>query len=104
MSRVGKKPIEIPAGVEVTVNGSVVVIKKGSNAIEVDNIPRFIRRVTGDVIVLNQSIPSPAIGQTVKRNPINDMFFNQRRFVIDSLTNMQGMTTRDRSRGRSRLI
>ena len=36
MSRVGKKPIEIPAGVEVTVNGSVVVVKKGSNAIEID--------------------------------------------------------------------
>jgi len=36
MSRVGKKPIEIPAGVEVTVNGSVVVVKKGSNAIEIE--------------------------------------------------------------------
>ena len=36
MSRVGKKPIEIPAGVEVTVNGSVIVVKKGSNAIEIE--------------------------------------------------------------------
>ncbi|MDD3344731.1 MAG: 50S ribosomal protein L6 [Sulfurospirillaceae bacterium] len=30
MSRIGKKPIAIPAGIEVSVNGDVVEIKKGS--------------------------------------------------------------------------
>ena len=51
MSRVGKKPIEIPAGVEVTVNGSIVVVKKGSNAIEVDTHSRVgIEVVDNNVI------------------------------------------------------
>lgn len=36
MSRIGKLPIAIPAGVEVSVNGSVVVIKKGAQVVEVD--------------------------------------------------------------------
>ena len=27
MSRIGKKPIEIPAGVTVTINGNVVTVK-----------------------------------------------------------------------------
>ncbi len=30
MSRIGKKPIKIPAGVEVSVDGSVIAFKKGS--------------------------------------------------------------------------
>ncbi|NCD13465.1 MAG: 50S ribosomal protein L6, partial [Epsilonproteobacteria bacterium] len=30
MSRIGKKPIKIPAGVEVSVNGDLVEFKKGS--------------------------------------------------------------------------
>ncbi len=36
MSRIGKKTISIPAGVEVTVNNGVVTVKKGSKAIDVD--------------------------------------------------------------------
>ncbi|MBI3874142.1 MAG: 50S ribosomal protein L6, partial [Arcobacter sp.] len=36
MSRIGKLPIAIPAGIEVSVNGSVVVIKKGSKVVELD--------------------------------------------------------------------
>jgi large subunit ribosomal protein L6 len=30
MSRIGKKPVKIPAGVEVSVNGDLVEFKKGS--------------------------------------------------------------------------
>ncbi|MEA2050318.1 MAG: 50S ribosomal protein L6 [Campylobacterota bacterium] len=36
MSRIGKKPIAIPSGVEVTVNDSIVTVKKGSKSIDVD--------------------------------------------------------------------
>ncbi|BFU77448.1 50S ribosomal protein L6 [Arcobacter sp. 15-2] len=36
MSRIGKKAISIPSGVEVTVNNGVVTVKKGSKSIDVD--------------------------------------------------------------------
>ena len=36
MSRIGKKAISIPSGVEVTINNGIVTVKKGSKAIEVD--------------------------------------------------------------------
>ena len=57
MSRVGKKPIEIPAGVEVTVNGSVVVVKKGSNAIEIDTHNRV------DVEVVDSNVVFTLVGE-----------------------------------------
>ncbi len=51
MSRIGKLPIAIPAGVEVSVNGSVVVIKKGSNVVELDTHNRVGIDVTeGNVV------------------------------------------------------
>ena len=36
MSRIGKKPIAIPKGVEVTVNDSIVTVKKGAKSIDVE--------------------------------------------------------------------
>ena len=30
MSRIGKQPVKIPAGIEVTVDGTVIVAKKGN--------------------------------------------------------------------------
>jgi len=36
MSRIGKKAIAIPSGVEVSVNGSLVTVKKGSKSIDVE--------------------------------------------------------------------
>jgi len=36
MSRIGKKAIAIPTGVEVSVNGSIVTVKKGSKSIDVE--------------------------------------------------------------------
>ncbi|MGB5867019.1 MAG: 50S ribosomal protein L6 [Arcobacteraceae bacterium] len=36
MSRIGKKAISIPSGVEVTVNNGIVTVKKGSKSIDVD--------------------------------------------------------------------
>jgi large subunit ribosomal protein L6 len=40
MSRVGKKPIAIPSGVEVSVDNGVVTVKKGNKAIEVNTHDR----------------------------------------------------------------
>lgn len=36
MSRIGKKPIDIPAGVEVKIDGSVINVSKGSNKLSLD--------------------------------------------------------------------
>ena len=36
MSRIGKKAIALPAGVEVSVNGTLVTVKKGSKSIDVE--------------------------------------------------------------------
>jgi len=36
MSRIGKKLIAIPAGIEVSVNAGIVTVKKGSNSIDVE--------------------------------------------------------------------
>jgi len=46
MSRIGKKPIAIPKGVEVTVNESIVTVKKGSKSIDVDTHGRVGVEVT----------------------------------------------------------
>jgi large subunit ribosomal protein L6 len=51
MSRVGKKPIAIPSGVEVTVNGSVVTVKKGNKAIDVDTHNRVGVEVADNNVV-----------------------------------------------------
>jgi large subunit ribosomal protein L6 len=36
MSRIGKKAIAIPSGMEVTVNGTLVTVKKGAKSIDVE--------------------------------------------------------------------
>ncbi len=51
MSRIGKKPVSIPSGVEATVEGSLVVIKKGSKAIEIDTHNRVDVKIENDSIV-----------------------------------------------------
>jgi large subunit ribosomal protein L6 len=51
MSRVGKKPVSIPSGVEAVINGSIVTIKKGSKAIEIDTHNRVDVKVQDNNIV-----------------------------------------------------
>jgi large subunit ribosomal protein L6 len=53
MSRIGKKPVEIPAGVEVAVNGSIVVVKKGSKAIEIDTHNRVDVKVENSNVIFS---------------------------------------------------
>ena len=51
MSRIGKKPIAIPSGVEVTVNNGLVTVKKGSQSTEVDTQGRVNVEVADGNIV-----------------------------------------------------
>ena len=40
MSRIGKKPVTIPSGVEVSVSESIITVKKGNKSIEVNTHDR----------------------------------------------------------------
>jgi large subunit ribosomal protein L6 len=52
MSRIGKKPIAIPAGIEVTANGSLISVKKGNNVSTVETHGRVgIEIVDGQVVL-----------------------------------------------------
>jgi large subunit ribosomal protein L6 len=51
MSRIGKKPIAIPAGIEVTVDGTVVNVKKGNNVSSIETHGRVSVEVAeGNVV------------------------------------------------------
>jgi large subunit ribosomal protein L6 len=51
MSRVGKKPITIPKGIEVSVDNGVVTVKKGNKAIDVDTHNRVgVEIAEGNVV------------------------------------------------------
>jgi large subunit ribosomal protein L6 len=51
MSRVGKKPIAIPSGMEVAVDNGVITVKKGNKAIEVNTHNRVGVEVAENNIV-----------------------------------------------------
>jgi large subunit ribosomal protein L6 len=51
MSRIGKQPIAIPSGVEATVNGSVITVKKGNKSIDIDTHGRVGIEVADNQIV-----------------------------------------------------
>jgi len=51
MSRIGKQPIAIPSGIEVSVNGTVITIKKGNKSTEVETHGRVGVEVADNQIV-----------------------------------------------------
>jgi large subunit ribosomal protein L6 len=53
MSRIGKQPIAIPAGIEVTVSGSVVTVKKGNSTIDVDTYNRVGIEVENNNVIFS---------------------------------------------------
>jgi large subunit ribosomal protein L6 len=53
MSRIGKQPIAIPSGVEATVNGAVVTVKKGNKAIDIDTHGRVGIEIADNQIVFS---------------------------------------------------
>ena len=50
MSRIGKKPIAIPAGVTVTVDGNHVIVKGPKGTLERDVKPEVTVKVDGDLV------------------------------------------------------
>ncbi len=50
MSRIGRMPIAIPAGVEVTLDGQVITVKKGALALTRELHPNMIVKVEDGVI------------------------------------------------------
>jgi len=57
MSRIGKKAIALPAGVEVSVNGTLVTVKKGSKSIDVETHGRV------GVEVVNNTVNFSLVGE-----------------------------------------
>ncbi len=55
MSRIGKKPITIPAGIEVTVNGTLISVKKGNNVSTVETHGRVGIEVADGQVVLTKN-------------------------------------------------
>ena len=55
MSRIGKKPITIPAGIEVTVNGTLISVKKGNNISTVETHGRVGIEVANGQVILTRN-------------------------------------------------
>ena len=55
MSRIGKKPIVIPAGVEVSVDGTSIVVKKGNKSSTVETHGRVGIEVADGNVVLSRN-------------------------------------------------
>jgi large subunit ribosomal protein L6 len=54
MSRIGRKPIPIPAGVEVTLDGTHVVVKGPKGTLERDLVPDIAVTREGDEIIVTR--------------------------------------------------
>jgi len=54
MSRIGKKPIAIPSGVEVTVDGAIVTVKKGNKSSAIDTHGRVSVEVVDSSVVFTR--------------------------------------------------
>jgi large subunit ribosomal protein L6 len=55
MSRIGKQPIAIPSGVEVSVNGTEVVVKKGNKSISVETHGRVSVEVADSKVIFTRN-------------------------------------------------
>jgi large subunit ribosomal protein L6 len=54
MSRIGKKPIAIPAGIEVSVNGTVIDVKKGNKTSSVETHGRVGIEIAENNVILER--------------------------------------------------
>jgi large subunit ribosomal protein L6 len=54
MSRIGRKPIPIPSGVEVTLNGAHVVVKGPKGTLERDLVPDIAVTREGDELIVTR--------------------------------------------------
>ena len=54
MSRIGNKPVQIPAGVEVAVNGNNVVVKGPKGQLELDVFEKLTINVEDNVLTVSR--------------------------------------------------
>lgn len=54
MSRIGKRPIAIPSGIEVSVDGTLVSVKKGNKSIPVETHGRVTVEVAENQVILEK--------------------------------------------------
>ena len=54
MSRIGKKPITIPSGVEVSIDGTKLVVKKGNNSKELETFGRVDMKIEDGQVVMTR--------------------------------------------------
>ena len=54
MSRIGKKPIGVPSGVTVTVNGSIVTVKGPKGELKLETLPEVTVKVDGDQVIVER--------------------------------------------------
>ena len=55
MSRIGKKPIEIPSGVEVSVDGTIVYVKKGNKSTSIETHGRVFIELTDSSVIFTRN-------------------------------------------------
>lgn len=73
MSRIGKKPITIPAGVEVTLTGKHIVVKGPKGTLERDIHPDVDVKVENGIITVSVSSESNGNLHGLTRTLINNM-------------------------------
>jgi len=54
MSRVGKRPVTIPSGIDISVDGAVIVAKKGNNEKRLDTHGRVTIEIKDNEIILGR--------------------------------------------------
>jgi large subunit ribosomal protein L6 len=54
MSRIGKKPVAVPSGIEVSVDGTKLVVKKGNNSKELETFGRVDVKVEDGQVFLTR--------------------------------------------------
>jgi large subunit ribosomal protein L6 len=59
MSRIGKRPVEVPKGVDVTVNGSAVRVKGPKGDLSLNVHPTMKVKVDGGAVIVDRPSDSP---------------------------------------------
>ena len=66
MSRIGRKPVPIPSGVEVTLNGTHVTVKGPKGTLERDLVPDITVTREGDEIIVRGN-DKQVVGETAAK-------------------------------------
>ena len=75
MSRIGRKPITIPAGVTVAINGRTVTVTGAKGALEQQLLPNLEAVIDGTVLTVSKTVETPETQRSygLMRTLINNM-------------------------------